>query len=491
MPNLPLLNEVLQKHGYTASAIAATLNLSHPTESPDAVFAERRARDDTPFNVLFRLFLLGRTVSMPAAQSALAPISLDETLAGALLENHPEGVRARFKIIPYNGLYCASDFGTRERGHALAPDHVLGVGAASISLANLTIRRPVETALDVGTGAGIQALLAARHARQVVGTDTNPRALELAAFNAALNGCPNLEWRQGSYFDPVGDARFDLVVANPPFIISPQSQLLYRDSGLAGDAVSENVVRGAARRLQPGGFASILINWHHQTKADWAERPTAWFADTGCDAWLIQSGTADPLTYACYWLSQTESHDPATYRLHLDQWLDYYARLGIGRLSNGAVLLRRREGSNWTRVDQLDFPQGVPPLSPQLQNIFHCEDWLRAHCGDADLLESCLQLPSDTVAQQRITRRQGQWQSDGIKLGAAGGLPLVGETDTTVLQLLSGCDGRTPLRELISRTARATETDAASLAPACLEVVRRLLRSGLVLPEAAAADTPP
>ena len=65
------------------------------------------------------------------------------------------------------------------------------------------MRRPGEAALDLGTGCGIQALLAAKHAERVVATDVNPRALGFAAFNAALNGIETIELRDGSGFDPV------------------------------------------------------------------------------------------------------------------------------------------------------------------------------------------------------------------------------------------------------------------------------------------------
>lgn len=55
-------------------------------------------------------------------------------------------------------------------------------------LAALTVRRSIGTALDLGTGGGVQALLAARHSRRVVAVDVNPRALRYTAFNARLNG---------------------------------------------------------------------------------------------------------------------------------------------------------------------------------------------------------------------------------------------------------------------------------------------------------------
>ena len=64
---------------------------------------------------------------------------------------------------------------------------MLGVSSASTTLAQLTVRRPVGRALDLGTGCGVQSLHLARHARSVTATDLNPRALELAALTAAVD----------------------------------------------------------------------------------------------------------------------------------------------------------------------------------------------------------------------------------------------------------------------------------------------------------------
>ena len=111
-------------------------------------------------------------------------------------------------------------------------------------------------ALDLGTGCGAQALLASQHAEEVVATDVNGRAVEIARLNARLTGI-ELDLREGSWFEPVGDELFDLIVSNPPFVISPDSAFVFRDAGLVGDAVSRNVVRGAAGRLRVGGHATI------------------------------------------------------------------------------------------------------------------------------------------------------------------------------------------------------------------------------------------
>ena len=143
---------------------------------------------------------------------------------------------------------------------ALREDHVVGLNPPALLLARLTVRRRVRTVLDLGCGGGVQALLAARHADRVVGTDLNPRAVAFARFNARLNGVENAELRAGDLFAPVRGERFDLVVSNPPYVVSPETHLLFRDGGRPRDSLCAEIVRRAGDHLEEGGFATILVN---------------------------------------------------------------------------------------------------------------------------------------------------------------------------------------------------------------------------------------
>ena len=134
------------------------------------------------------------------------------------------------------------------------------------------MRRPARRALDLGTGCGSQALLTSRHAEHVVATDVTERALRVARLNLELNDVTNVELREGSLFGPVEGELFDLIVSNPPFVVSPDTDLIFRDAGLEGDEISRLVARGAAEHLEPGGFASMLICWGHGAGDDWSER---------------------------------------------------------------------------------------------------------------------------------------------------------------------------------------------------------------------------
>jgi protein-L-isoaspartate O-methyltransferase len=122
-----------------------------------------------------------------------------------LLREEAGHVRATACLRPWRELFLLSDFLPSEV-EPLPPDFVMsGTSGSSKLLAKLTIRRPVATALDIGTGAGTHALLAASHADHVVATDVNKRALNFAHTNAQLNGIDNISFVEGSFFEPIPD----------------------------------------------------------------------------------------------------------------------------------------------------------------------------------------------------------------------------------------------------------------------------------------------
>ena len=231
-------------------------------------------------------------------QRSLKALDLDAAFAAGLLEGEDE-LTAPFAVDEWHGFYVAHDHETD-----VAFDHVAGISNATRTLAALTLRRPARRALDLGTGCGSQALLASRHAEHVVATDVTERALGVARLNLELNDVTNVELREGSLFEPVEGELFDLIVSNPPFVVSPDTDLVFRDAGLEGDEISRLVARGAAEHLEPGGFASMLICWGHGAGDDWSERVRGWLAGAGCDAWLVRYVTEDPLEYALKWAGE-------------------------------------------------------------------------------------------------------------------------------------------------------------------------------------------
>ena len=154
--------------------------------------------DSSPVAVLTALFMLGEPVLATALNAALPRTgAAGAAVIGLVGEPDEAGyVRARVDLRPHEAVddageirwWVASDLGELVTGRALAPDHVLGIGGAGLTLAGLTPRTRVRSALDLGCGCGIQTLYLLRHAEHVVATDISERALAFTAFNAALAG---------------------------------------------------------------------------------------------------------------------------------------------------------------------------------------------------------------------------------------------------------------------------------------------------------------
>jgi release factor glutamine methyltransferase len=120
--------------------------------------------------------------------------------------------------------------------------------------------------LDLATGSGAIALAIAseRPGCRVVGTDLSPGAVTLAIRNAARLDLAHVEFRTGSWFEPVQDERFDLIACNPPYIAEGDPRVeggVHRHephaalfSGATGLEALSAVVAGAPRHLDPGGW---------------------------------------------------------------------------------------------------------------------------------------------------------------------------------------------------------------------------------------------
>jgi SAM-dependent methyltransferase len=477
---IELFRRALEENNYTESGLRAALgpDMSPHLKRMDLPLYQRRLSTPGCLNALIKLFTLQLSVSEDAAQGALAPLSLERAAELGLIQCADKVVHGRITLSFCEGLWLAHDR-LNEDAPRLSPDHVLGTNPAAATLAKLTVRRPARSALDVGTGCGVQALLAARHCDSVIAVDTNPRALNYAVFNARLNRLKNVEFRLGSLFGPVAHREFDLIVCNPPFVISPESAYLFRDSGLPGDKLSEEVVRAVPRHLAEGGFASVLCSWTHNQTEDWSLPLRPWVTDNGCDAWLLHGVTRDPLGYAASW---NRGLDAVSYGDCLDRWQAYYQRLGIQALSLGAVVLRRRSSDrNWIRADEL--PETfVDSCSDHILRIAQAEDHLAAHANDEDLFAETFRMTEDQQVRQTFVSRDGQLLLDQVEAQLTRGLRLRGVLGPAVMQLLARCDGHRTLDQIAVQLAQAARSPAEEIRQQVGPLVRQLLSCGFLVP---------
>ena len=209
-----------------------------------------------PLATLTALWVLQQPAPRPALDRAL-PGLVDPLIGAGILRESAGEVVALLDMRPYASDDGASGWVVSDLSPHLdtmitpmRPDFVLGVSTASSTLAQLTIRRPAERALDLGTGCGVQSLHLAQHVDTVVATDLNPRAIQLARLTAKINSI-KLDLRQGDLFAPVAGEKFDLIVTNPPYVMSPASpdieRLTYRE-GHRPETAWSTMSCGAVRR---------------------------------------------------------------------------------------------------------------------------------------------------------------------------------------------------------------------------------------------------
>jgi methylase of polypeptide subunit release factors len=453
----------------------------------------RATRDAGKLGTLIRMFLLGDTEPEPAVRAALHPLSVDEALRSGLLRPNGDGLRAALDVRPHGddkgSWWVVSDLDPdlrrgRGRQGEVPPDYVLGVGHASMSLVRATSRRDVETLLDLGTGCGVQALHASRHAARITATDVSERALTLAEATFRLNEL-DVELRRGEWFAPVAGRRFDQVVTNPPFVVGPpRVDYVYRDSGLAGDDASALVVRQLPAFLADGGVGQLLASWLHVRGQDWADRVTRWLPPGGgVDAWFVQRDVADPALYVGTWLRDA-GVDPFSPegREKAAAWLDWFAEQEIEGVGFGFVTLRRT-GSADAEVVCEDLRHAYDdPLGPETAGWLDRVAWLRAHGSPEDLLATRFVVPSSVMLEEVSSAGDEGWRSVVRRLHRMDGPGWQHEIDDLGASLLAGCRGALPLEDLLFLLAAGHDQPVDELVRTAIPVIRDLVRHGMLLP---------
>ena len=485
----------------------------------------------SPVAVLTALFMLGDPVPATALDAALPRTAAAGAAAIGLVGEPDESgcVRALVDLRPHEAIddagevrwWVASDLGELVTGRALAPDHVLGVGGAGLTLAGLTPRTPVRTALDLGCGCGIQTLYLLRHAKHVVATDISARALAFTAFNAALagvsvTGAPgagsdiapssgldseadaasesgsdagSLELLRGSLLEPVAGRRFDLIASNPPFVLTPPA---VREAGLplmeyrdAGGPILPALVAGLGEHLEPGATAVMLGNWEHRGTASWREVVAAWLPEE-LDAWILERELQDPVEYATMWLRDgglTPERDPEAFDAALEAWIDDFEARDVRGVGFGYLIVHRprRPREPWRLLEEVTTSgQGV--LGPHVAEVLEVRERLAGLDDDAVADLRPLLAPDVTEERHLIP---GAAEPTVILLRQGGGLGRTLQASTAVAALAGVADGELRVGQVASAVAALSElnaADALALRAEMVEAARHLLATGFLSP---------
>lgn len=449
---------------------------------------------------LIRVFLLQQSVSRSALEEVLDVESLIWARILAAVPGEAGGadsLRALVGLRPHSfedesgqwsGWVAADPVpGMDRRTTPTRPDYVLGVSPASIFLAQLSVPDQAHRALDLGTGCGVQALHLARHADQVLATDLNPRAVALARLTLGLNGL-DVPVRLGSLYEPVRQERFDLIVTNPPYVMSPPApegrRLVYRDGGFEGDGLVRAVVSGGPEHLTEGGLLQVLANWADTTEQSWQERLAGWAGHSGCEMWVLEREHLDVYQYIEMWLTDAGLEGDPSWQRRYREWLDYFSALSVTGVGMGWIMLRN-SGLAHPDVHIEQWPYAIAqPVGPAISRGLRAQRYARL--AENEILAASCRISPDVV--QESIARPGAGDPSHIVMRQNTGLRRAMQVDTALAGVLGACDGELSLAVIIDVVATLLDEDPLTLRARLLPGLRQALAEGFLLDTASGAS---
>ncbi|MEU8227528.1 class I SAM-dependent methyltransferase [Kribbella sp. NPDC048915] len=459
--------------GYTVDGVAARLGdqanaaLGRNETAP----AVRRTASGDALDTMIRLFLLQRSVPENDVHKAFPGIDL---VAPGIVVRSGGEVQAAVDVRPFGAdgreWWVVADLtpGLDGRREVMRSDYVLGIAPASLSLIQLTVPIKGERALDIGTGCGVQSLHLAGRFNQLTATDVNPRALQLARATAALNHV-DLDVRDGSLYEPVAGERYDLIVSNPPYVISPPGgDLTYRETGFTGDAVVEQLVRQAPTHLTDGGWCQLLANWTCVRGEQWEDRLAGWTGDRS--AWAVERERLDPSEYVELWLRDAGLHGTPQYPTRYDEWMRYLEDHDVEAIGMGWITLHNVEGS----LHAEPWPYEIErPIGPHVLQRFE-----RVETLPNDLNGLHLRVADDVV--QETTGQPGAEDPATIVLRRQRGLRRAEQVDTVLAGFVGACDGDLSTGQILAALADLMDRPVVEILSDYLPKIRNLLVEGFL-----------
>nr|MBS0021039.1 methyltransferase [Gammaproteobacteria bacterium] len=289
---------------------------------------------------LIRFFLLRVALSAERLKGLFGSQCLDSLIRLGVVKCRGDKWASAIDLYCADGLFIATDHHHMVHdGDQLDEDPVMYIGLDSLGLVHTAPRYPAERALDLCTGSGIQALVASRYAKEVLGIDINPRAIRFARFNACLNGIYNARFIVGDLYSSLKGREFDLILANPPFVASPRQELRFRDGGACGEDVLSRIVSEAAHYLTENGRLHVVADL--ADAADYEKKLDAWWSGGPAHKLVLQTADRNELQFAI-----PHTHAPfgqrfETYNTELEQWVTSFRQAKLTSINFGYICIHR------------------------------------------------------------------------------------------------------------------------------------------------------
>lgn len=431
-------------------------------------------------NLLIRWFWIGVPVETATAAEFIPQRMLCLFLKAGVLTRENGSLQSTVRISPFAGYLVLSDHAVLRTG-TFSADTILWPNPTTLLCYHLSMQSPVGRTLDLGTGNGVLALAAAAHSGSVIATDLNSRARRFCVFNAALNGVTNLEFREGNAFEPVAGECFDLILANPPFFVTPSVRRIFSDNSMELDGFCRMLIRQAPQHLNENGYCQMLVEWVEVRGRSWQDRLQEWFEGLGCDVWALATYNRPAADYAMIRVMEdrdevTAPKDQAALTV---EWQTYFERNQVEAVHGGIIVLRKREGPNWIRMEEM-HSMPMRPFGDFMRRTFENRDILEKSASDEQLLATRPLLPASARLQQHLAISSDGWKLKSVELQLGEGLPYSIALQPQVADFVALCDGGKTLQQVTDQFATALNADPAVVRRECCAIIRQLADRGMV-----------
>jgi hypothetical protein len=163
------------------------------------------------------------------------------------------------------------------------------------------------------------------------------------------------------------------------------------------------------------------------------------------------------------------------------KWMDYYRARKVQAIHGGLIVMRRRAGTNWIRIEEVPGrPSG--DFGDAVTRMFANRDFLEANPSDEQMLGARLKLSPDAQLDQQFRPGERGWERTAVTLRLSGPLPSSLALQPEVAEFIGSFDGNRTVSELAETLAGRVSADPGQVREECLRVVRQLVDRNLLLP---------
>lgn len=380
--DVPALNNIityLSKIGYCEAIIRERLGVADLAEllwRAVPIYREENLILHDSLDIAIDFFLLQGTISQQELNQLFNSTDQEILISAGLILIANDKCFARASLFPVGNTLIFSDHAWPTLPHPgfveVPAEQIMSIGSDSRWLARTTVRRQVHSSLDLCTGSGVHALLAAAHSEHVVAVDINPRAAKCTNFNAKALGITNIETAVGDLFEPVVGEAFDLITANPPFVPSPLNSLLFRDGGASGEDVLKRIVAGLPQHLAPGGIAQIVTELGERENESLTDRLRLWLNGAPMDIIVHRLNCHTATSYAIGHANGNDTYE--TFLTSVEDWSSNLRTQGYTHIVSVLIAFQWSDlskGPSFSRVEEAQAPH--KDASDEITEIFSAE----------------------------------------------------------------------------------------------------------------------